>query len=202
MPTVKISANTGADFGGVLDTRIVPGAPTTNFSTGTTIEVDSGGGNSTLILFPTSGISGPVTVTAATLRFAQTFNQGAAGSCPIDRVLVSWTNAGVTWGTRDGSTAWGTAGALGAGDISNIGTASFDWTFPPDTLKPFTSIDLIATVEGWINGTFSNHGLRVGTTTSGMTFHSSEGATDGLRPELEVTYTVNATTASIAWVRA
>lgn len=196
MPTVVISRNTGADFSGVEDTFLEEVNPTTNRGSATfgeTTKYDTGNHQHALLAFSgLANITGPVTVTAVTLELWQNSEFAGPHTISARRMLVSWTEAGATWNTRNGSTGWTAVGALGNGsdrsstvsDAQSIGTATGQY-------YAWSSAQLIADVEDMINNG-ANHGWHFertdGADDFGFNVWASSEGTDGQRPRLTVTY--------------
>jgi hypothetical protein len=193
MPSVVISDNTGADFSGTPDTRMTEIDPAVNYASDTVIATSNFGGGdlqSAVIRFDgLSGITGPVTVSTASLDlWIDSIN--STPSYEIHRLLSSFTEAGATWNTSDGSTAWNTGGARGSGtDHAATVTATVSGGTAA-AYQNITSAQLITDVQNWINGVDSNLGwVLLPTASNGhaYVYVSSEGA-DGNRPRLNVTY--------------
>lgn len=204
MPTVVITDNTtGGDFTGTEDAMMREFGINsgTNYGSAVNAEVHalSAGSdvNDLLIRFPgLSNITGPVTVTAATLELYMDSNFfGVDGLLDLYRVLRNWNEAqasGDNWSTGN---AWSTPGARGSGtDRASsatqtgvaVSTTSGQWI-------SFSNANLIADVEGFINGTYGNHGWVIYADAADAPtaqFVTSEG-TDSFRPRLSVTYTAN-----------
>lgn len=195
--TATIGDNTGNTFSGTVDVTLKSNVPTTNLDLGA-LEVHKYGvgdhGNSLIKFTGLSNITGPVTVTSATLYVYPV----AAASGGIDlaahRLLRNWVEGEATWNVYSTGNNWGTPGGISAG-IDIVGTASATASFDSTTLayRSWSSAGLIADVEAWINGTASNYGWliqRVGAGDDGSyhIFTDSEGA-DATRPYLDITYT-------------
>lgn len=199
MPTVVISNNTtGADYSGTEDVHIRENAPTTNYD-GVDMTVDNGSSGSeenALIRFTgLSNITGPVTVSDATLELWLVQSGAASGrSIIVESCIRAWGETTATWNTYDGTNNWTTAGALSAGN--DIGASALADVATPETptgeYRSFTSAAFIQDVEDIINGARSNDGwmLHATDTFAAWDFRRSEG-TDGQRPKLTVTYTVD-----------
>jgi hypothetical protein len=193
MPTVTFGENTGDDFSGVVDARMPEIDPTTNYGSDSVIAASNFGGgdlqSSAIRIDGLSSITGPVVVSDASLDlWIDSIN--STPSYDMHRLLASFTEGGVTWNTRDGSTAWGTGGARGSGtDHAATVTASVSGG-SAGGYQNITSAQLIADVQDWINGVNLNLGwvLRpTGGNGQAYIYVSSEG-TDGNRPRLNVTY--------------
>jgi len=69
------------------------------------------------------------------------------------RLTESWTEGGVTWNTRDGSTAWGSAGGSYDGTIRATTTTAGSGT------GVWYTWDITSLVEDWTDGASANYGL-------------------------------------------
>jgi hypothetical protein len=198
--TVTVGDNTGNTHSGTEDNKLRQFNATSNFGGDTTWEVTKfGAGDHThgAIRFPgLSSISGPVTVTAATL-FIRLSNVGGTVTYTVDarRFLRNWIEAQSTWNVYSTGNSWTTVGGLGDG---NDRSATISGSVSVDTTLGYfgiTGAQLITDVQNMINGSVPNYGWHlerngVGNDGNYRVFQSSEG-TDGQRPYLEITYTVD-----------
>lgn len=194
MPTVTFGNNTG-NTAGIDDNRMPENDPTTNFGSDAVIaNSDFGAGDHQSMWLKCTGfgsISGPVTVSSATLRlYLET--QISTPLISLYRCLRNVTEGGSTFNLYDGTNAWGTGGG-GNSTTDYNSTLITSATLPGTTgaYVDFTGANLNQLVQDWINGSVSNFGLIapplvIGGNDMGI-FTSSEG-TDGQRPELVVTY--------------
>ena len=98
------------------DTWIYGNTPTTNYGTGTDIEV---GYNTTdklhgLIQFDFVNLPGGASISSAVLTLKTNGTTPVAFTLQLYRILVAnaaWTEAGATWNKKDGSNNW--AGSVG-----------------------------------------------------------------------------------------
>lgn len=194
--SVTIGNNTGNTFSGTEDAKLIQTSPTTNFGTNVQLEATKFGvgdhGNS-VIRFPgLSSISGPVTVTAATLFLYQESGSGTY-SVDLRRLLLAWIVSQVTWNNYITSTAWTTAGGEGSGtDIAAAVSATLNFDNSVG-YKGFSAAQLRADIQNIINGVNPNNGWLVTRSDAGedslfKVLTSSEG-TDTNRPYLALTYT-------------
>lgn len=186
-----------------VDTYIRSNQATTNFGTNNTMYVGEWSGlvftTRGLIKFDLSPTNIPANahVTAATLKLTTLSESGAtvAGTIEAYRQLRAWVEGEATWNIFSTGNSWQTAGGFGASDCeqASIGTATVDPALvTPDTTVISISLDP-AKVEEWIDGTLTNNGLllKMATETdNAMGYHSSDSATAGKRPILEVVYQV------------
>lgn len=180
------------------DATLDANAATTNQGTGnfTTGEYGTGAQvNRALIKFDLSSLSGK-TISSAVLKLYETGADysSASGTIEVYRVHRAWTELGCTWNTYDGSNNWGTAGCANTTsdrESSAIGTsATIDAT---ETLGEEYAITLDASkIQEMVNGTFTNNGFLLKTTSETNDMHSLCGrthATEAYRPVLYITTT-------------
>lgn len=196
MPTVVISENTGADFGGVVDAGISESSPNTNRGGQAFFEVSKfGDGDHTHAVVRFDGLSniaGPVVVTSARVRLYR--HDGSAGSRTVTmrRLLSAWGESEVTWNDRTSGVPWASGGAIGNADRDNdsaLATANVGASF---SYVDFSSAAVAQYVEDVINGVSTDYGVHFERTDTGGglqydAYRSSEGD-DAQRPILEVTY--------------
>lgn len=191
-----IGDNSTNTFSGTDDVAMRSLNPTTALGTVTSLDFAKyavGDHNHVLVRFSgLSNITGPVTVTGATLYL---YGLGGNGTEAVDarQVLRTWSEAQATWNVYTTGNGWTTPGALGAAtDRSATVVATGSATTGLGYIA-ITGAGLPALVEGWINGTIPNEGLHLerngtGNDTFYKVFGSSEG-TNGRRPYLDITYT-------------
>lgn len=197
MPTVIIGNNTGDDYSGTSAVHIRSNATTYNYG-GYTYGYTYG--RNILIKFTgLSNISAPVTVSAAVLSQYR-YASGDSQTISINRLLRDWvkgTQSGADrqndnpdsccWNEYGSGNTWATAGGTGTGDI--VATAS--GTLGSSGSSGYVSSDdLSADTEDFINGDVSNYGwLEQRISGANATIRwELEGAADGQRPYLSVTY--------------
>lgn len=145
-----------------------------------------------LLKFDLSSITGPVTVSSATLDLWVDAAYNAA-THNLYRCKRAITETG-TWNAYDGTNAWTTAGA---GDTTNdreatsVGSATTTGAEGAGTQKTVTLTN--SAVEEWINGTVTNNGLVMIASTEAsntlMDWRSDDNATAANRPLLTIVYT-------------
>lgn len=131
--------------------------PTTNYGTGTRLDVDNPGEESYL-RFTVSGVTG--TVQNARLRLWVT--NGSSNGPSLYRAGSGWTETGITWNNRPGATS---------GAVGNLGAV---------TASTWAEIDITAQITG--NGTYDF--VFMPDSTDGVSFYSREGST---KPQLVLT---------------
>ena len=191
-----------SSYAGTTDNQLVESDPTTNYD-GSSLTHPHAFTNfpyTNLIKFDLTSITGPVTVSAASLEVvikSGLSNDGCISH--IRRLKRDWGETTSTWNTYDGSNGWGTAGALNT--TTDI-TASDDASNTASGITAPTTITisgLEALVEGWINGDYPNYGMLLFSNAEGDAVGvagDSEDATSSNRPLLTVTYTVVETPAT------
>ena|SRR6185369_17124644 len=191
MTTVNIGNNTG-NTGGCTDVGIKQSSPTTNLD-GTSFEIHKYGAGdhaNALIKFDLSSITGPVTVSSATLNLYQTSN-GGNYAVAARRLLRNWSETQATWNVYTTGNSWTTAGALSdSNDRNSTSTVGSAWDLTDGVYKTLTG--LASEVQDWINGVNSNFGWVLerndaGDDTTFKTFAAHTG-TDGQRPYLTIVY--------------
>jgi chitodextrinase len=152
-------------FAPTMDARVKEATPTTNYGTGTTLQVDAGSGVrvNTYLRFNVTGLSG--TVQSATLRLMSN-SDGTSFAPSVYAVAPSptWNETEITWANQPGSTGPASGGGI---------------AIPPNTWAEW---DVKALVTG--NGTYNF--VLITPNTDGVYFISREGATAS-RPQLVVT---------------
>ena len=175
------------------DAYIDSGTKTYNYGADTEIDVRGDDSRRVLIEFNLSSIPANASISSATLTMYATAKGSADAVVNISKITNSWvegtgagskTSDGATWDNRSGTQLWTTAG----GDYGTITWGSTTIT----GIDQFFTWNITELVKGWINGTYTNEGmlLRTTTTSSGTTsFASSDYANSSRRPQLNVTYT-------------
>ena len=119
------------------------------------------------------------TIISASLTVNVTNTSSAGATVGLHQMLVNWSESS-TWNTlSSGVSTNGVEAAVTAdstlSDPSQSGTVTFN--------------GLQSTIQDWLDGTSTNYGWVITTNnTDGWDFDSSEAATAGLRPRLNVTY--------------
>jgi hypothetical protein len=202
-PPIVISNNTGATYSGTRDGNNW-GRSTNNFGTGTTWTIghwdDANGADTRRGFLAFDGLSSvPAgTVTNAKIRlFVTAVNANA--SFNFHRITRSWTENGFNWDEYDGNNNWATQG----GDFN--ATVIATTTITSSNIGTYVEISgtaLTQLVQGWLNGTFANHGILIKSPTetggSGIntSISSKEGA-NGQRPQLIFDFEVAGASAAV-----
>lgn len=203
MPTVSIGANSSADFAGAADTQLREIAPTTNYASGTDLEVtkyDSGDWTTALLKFTgLSSIPADATVTAVSIFLYQFGTAtGADGTYVVaaKRLLRDWVPAEATWDVWSTGNNWTSGGAFGnASDRNNVvAFESAGLGLTSGYVQLTGNATAVAEVQAIVEGSASNYGWMLERTDAAddlaiRAFRSSEG-TDEQRPYLVVTYTL------------
>ena len=141
-----------------------------------------------LIWFDLTDFATSSSVTAASVSLTATA-AAANHTYDIHEVTASWTEAGVTWATRDGSTAWTGGGTFNATASQSLATGT------TTGVKTFADIAALRTdVSTWINNSAVNYGWLVKDTDEGgtqavWTFGTKENTTASNRPKLTMSFT-------------
>ncbi len=148
------------------DATINQAAPATNNGAATTVSTHTAAAANqrSLVRFDlsTTGLNSNTAVKTSTLNLVPTTPLFMSRSQEVHRITgaTDWTEGGVTWNTRDGVTAWATAGGdfdPTATDTQPSGTTAAT-AIPFNVLSDATSANI---PQGWIDGTIPNFGLLV-----------------------------------------
>lgn len=139
---------------------------------------------------------GAVVINSAILKWRRSNTvAGPSRNLEVRRLLVSFGETQSTWNNRLSGTAWGTAGAIGAGDVESTVLASGAMTATGGQYITISGAGLTSWVAGVVDGSITvDNGFSISVedpTTSGsgnFDFNSSN-STNGLRPYLEIDYT-------------
>ena len=110
----------------------------------------------------TTGLNSNTALKTSTLNLVPTTPLFTSRNQEVHRITgtTDWTEAGVTWSTRNGALAWATPGGdfdVTAADTQPSGTAA-GTAVSFNILSDSTSANI---PQGWINGTIPNYGLAV-----------------------------------------
>ncbi len=159
MPTITISQNTGADYTGISAAQPRESQPTTNYYNQVAFECTAYNSfDRRHVLFSitnSTGISGPVTVTGATLGIQCNDNGGTnTNDFDIHEVIVSAITTQATWDDRLTATAWTSNGGLNSTDVNMAPVASVT-NVVTSGVTNFSSAALDSLVEDMLNGVTS-----------------------------------------------
>ena len=170
------------------DSYIVQDSATQNFGSATDLRtrINSGRERRTLIAFNLPSLPPSSTLVSSTLRLYE-ITAVTGQTIKLYRLTNSWVGSQVTWNQRSSGVSWSTAG----GDYQNTALA----TFSPTLVNQYRDIDVTAVTQGWMNGSFSNHGLllRASGSNGEVRFGSNESTTTTQRPQLCINYQQPAT---------
>lgn len=194
--TVTIGENTGNTFAGSRLFELNQADPTTVYHDGAEGRVKLGTGaneeRSIVTFSGLSNVSGPVEVTAATLRVYKTnASDISASSLELYRLRRASEHLQATWNVYTTGNSWQTAGAKGALDVVTSATILQTGPGASTGYIAFSNAQLAQDVEDMINGaTTGGIGWVIASTDQfSRIILAAEGATDTQRPYLEFTYT-------------
>jgi hypothetical protein len=148
------------------DASISQGAPTVNNGAATTMSTHTAqnANQRSLVRFDlsTTGLNANTALKTSTLNLVPTTPLFISRSQEVHRITgtTDWTEAGVTWNTRNGALAWATPGGdfdATATDTQPSGTAA-GTAISFNVLSDATSTNIS---QGWVSGTIPNYGLLV-----------------------------------------
>ena len=148
------------------DASISQAAPAVNNGAATTMSTHTalGANQRSLVRFDlsTTGLTSNTALKTSALKLVPTTPLFTGRNQEVHRITgtTDWTEAGVTWNTRNGALAWATPGGdfdATAADTQPSGTAAGS-VVSFNILSDSTSANI---PQGWINGTISNYGLLV-----------------------------------------
>ena len=173
-----------AGYSSTLDTEVDSNAPSTNHGSNVEIEVDGSPNRQSLIRFEDLVGIGvgqiPIgsTINSATLT-VDVNNATLFGNIDLHRVLVNW----------DESSTWNSlSGGISLDDV-DAESIREDRLSNPDQTGSQTFVDLVSTVQNWVDGGANYGWVIVNDDGDSWRFASSEDVTVGDRPLLTVDYT-------------
>jgi len=179
----------------VADSAMRDTSPDSGFGTSTQLPVGvSNHGspiNRGLFRFDLSFLPTNAVVNSASLTLSVVQSQTAAAGFSLDRLLVDWSEDGVTWNMRTASDSWTAGGGLAGTDfiLAPSATASLGGA---GSTAAFSSSGLAGDVQNWINNPGANFGWMLLATGepggTGKLVGSREDA--GAEPVLAFDYTV------------
>jgi len=156
----------------IADAEINADLPTTNFGDQDHDSVDEF--ETTLIQFDLSSIPAGATILSATMTKTTTDEASEdGGTVRIHRMREAWTEAGVTWLTRNGTDGWLVSGARPPSrDVLSI--ASFR---PEELAREYQILLPNNLVQDWITQPSTNHGVALvrGSSTQHVHLGTKEG---------------------------
>jgi hypothetical protein len=173
-----------------IDSYIDEYFPVTNYGTEASLDVSSYTYDArSLVKFDLSSIPPSAIINSATLKlYLHAVGSTNGRTFWAYRLTQSWTEGGVTWNRYDGSNTWTTQG----GDYT---TADGSSSIVPN--GGWTIWDVTSIVKSWVEGGLPNNGflIRDGDESSTTYYHAQfyskdEATSNGLRPILEVDYTL------------
>lgn len=165
-PATPVRSDEQTSVTSTQDATLTQATPTINNGTGTTLSTHtSAGANQRSVLqfnLGSTGLNSNTAVKTSTLNLVSTSPLFSARSQEVHRITgaTPWTEAGVTWSTRNGATNWANAGGdfdPTATDTQSSGVTT-GATVSFNVLSDSTSSNI---PQGWINGTIPNDGVLV-----------------------------------------
>ena len=153
------------------DTYVASSSPTANYGNSTILALQPN--VYIFINFNLSGIPTNATVQKAVVRlFVSAPAVPATGTFNVYQINTSWAEKTLTWNNKP------TLGSLVGGPVS-LGSSSY---------QNFVEVDITPLVQQWVNGTVTNYGIALVTTTTGASysFDSKEATTYSHQPELDI----------------
>ena len=180
-----ITLQPGATVG--KETQAFTALPDTNYGTLDAFSVWRSTGDATqsrmFIQHIVGGFPASAAIQEAILQLYCYEDVGATAACTIDveRVAAAWVESTLTWNVQP---------AVAGGVIDSVAVPT------AGSLDIWVDFDVTATVKGWVNGDFTNHGLRLvsDAALNGKLrkFHTSDYTGDAtLRPKLRVKWEDN-----------
>jgi hypothetical protein len=186
--TVSLQEGTNG-YVGTVDTGIEAGSPTVNASTSATLRVDGSPDRGVLIRWDLSSIPAGSIISQVSI----TTRVSDKSSDPYEFYAMNtpWVATEATWNEASAGVSWETAGGLGSLDRDSTVLASVTWSSTGSKTVELGA-EGIAKVQAWVNDPATNHGLMLmnATSSNGLSFDSSEGATVTNRPKITLTYEV------------
>jgi hypothetical protein len=152
-----------------------PGSyPTSNFGSSPWISENYASATSVIahVGFDLSSIS-PGTVVSATLRLFHEFNQQNGISFDIYRITGAWAENTLNYSNRP----------------TLAGSPSASFTISDSSAGVIRTVDVTSLVQGWVNGSFTNHGLAIlrNPDSAAWPYFRSKDNSTGPGPTLDIT---------------
>ncbi|WP_157778265.1 DNRLRE domain-containing protein [Massilia violaceinigra] len=177
--TVTVDLRDGLNgYTGTQDTYVASGATGSNFGTSASVLADGSDGTNgqlvSLLNWSLSGIPSSATVQSVRVKL-QAFNP-SAGTYRLYARNAAWSESTATWANANIAGSQGTEIGSFVPSVNGLHTITLNAAG-------------ITVVQGWLNGTLTNNGLSIRSTSSdGVDLRSSEYGTVSQRPTLSITY--------------
>jgi predicted peptidase len=167
-------------------------SPAANHAGETEFKVDQKGDQVSLLKFDLGGDLTRVVIKKAYLTLAGSQRDQALVDVSLYRMMRHWEAAEATWDQAARSQPWAVSGARGAG--TDYDPTPVHWV-SRDSVSGMHVFNLMPLITDWLSGAAPNEGvLLAGPRESGQwqvyRFSSSEAASPGQRPRLEIVYTL------------
>jgi hypothetical protein len=171
------------------DTRSQALAPTSNYGTNAALQM-SNSGQSSYVQFDVSSIPAGATVDYATITFTSA-STGYGNNVVVYSLhsnVATWTESGLTHNVYKSGTNWPGSAGCNTANTDYESTLLGSTTFPITGNTAFSINLLTSRISGWLTG--SNYGLLVRRDAPDQAqAYSSNNATTGYRPKMEIGYT-------------
>ena len=188
--TASAAPSVTQSFVSAADTRFVENAATTNYGSGTTVQIDgddpagSGMDKSGLIRWDLSSVPAGSKVSSASITLNIT--DPSVNTYQAYALKRAWVESAATWNLFAAASPWEIAGAKGSLDREATVVVSMT---PSATGKQTFSLSS-EVVQRWVDNSSTNQGIIIANETNkdGFDFNSRNNADASLRPQLTVTY--------------
>ena len=179
LPLISVNASSSTvTFEPTEDARVWSSYPNNNY--GSANELSVGSDSETYIKFDLSSIPSGSVIISATLKLYQ-YNSVSGVEICVHRVTGSWSESSITWNNKPSYDSQSEACSDSAGQ--------YQWT----------EWDITDLVQGWVDGSYDNHGLVLVSSGDMVQFYSREWSEADKRPKLTVEYVEpNTVTTTIA----
>ncbi|MFT5142850.1 MAG: PKD repeat protein [Rhodothermales bacterium] len=183
-------------YAGTRDTKIKSDEPLTSFGSAADLEVDGSPDYGVLLAWDLGAVPPGATVLSASVRVS-VFDP-TSDAYELYALQRPWDEATASWNDASNGVGWALPGAAGPGDASSQVLGLLRSSQTGVAVMDLNENGLSA-VQGWIDQPGTNFGILVrdyDRAQNGVDFHSREAADPGLRPALEISYTLQSAPAN------